>query len=446
MYDPLIDKAIPTGQQAPSSLWAERQAKPSYPQLNNNITTEVVIIGGGFTGLSAALHLVEQYGVDVALFEANQPGWGCSGRNGGFVLPGTGRLSVAKMHKRWGQETTAGIYAENLASVDTVKAFIDAGINCDVQAGGYLKLAHTQRKTQALHQQARVFSDTYDDKIIPLSQAQVAAEYIASTEQYGGIYHPNAFGVNPWKLAQGLANRAAASGARLFGSTPVLNAEFNNGKHLVYTPYGNVEANQLILATNAYGPNKLHASLYNRNFPVMSSILVTQPLASEQLNKLRMRSGLMVMDTRSLKYYYRILADGRLLFGGRGAIAGHDADSVKSKQNLLNGLKMTFPDLGDINIGNFWSGWVNISMDDYPRIYHDKATATSYSAGYCGAGLAFSIQAGKRLAQQLYEPNTLPQLPYYQTPLVKYPLAPMRRLALRSLYWWESVKRAIGAD
>ncbi|MDM7860258.1 FAD-dependent oxidoreductase [Alteromonas sp. ASW11-36] len=446
MYDPLLDNTIPADQRAPTSLWAEDQAQPSYPQLTQDINIDVAIIGGGFTGLSAAFHLVEQYGVNVALFEANQPGWGCSGRNGGFVLPGTGRLSVAQMHKRWGEETTAGIYAENLASVDTVKAFIDAGIVCDVQAGGYLKLAHTQRKTEQLHQQARVFSDTYNDKIIPLSQAQVAAEYIASTEQYGGIYHPNAFGVNPWKLAHGLAKRAAVSGARIFGNTPVLNTEFSNGKHLIYTPNGNVEANQLILATNAYGPNKLHASLYNRNFPVMSSILVTQPLTKEQLDKLQVRDGLMVMDTRSLKYYYRILADGRLLFGGRGAIAGRNADSVKSKQNLLNGLKMTFPELGNVKIGQFWSGWVNISMDDYPRIYHDKATATSYSAGYCGAGLAFSIQAGKRLAQQLYEPETLPKLPYFQTPLKKYPVAPMRRTVLHTLYWWEGLKRVVGLD
>ncbi|WP_371194871.1 NAD(P)/FAD-dependent oxidoreductase [Glaciecola sp. SC05] len=447
MYDPIKDPIPPADQTLPNSYWASdasnKRSPLNYRQLQGHEQSDVVIIGAGYTGLSCALELSQKYNVSCTVVEANQPGWGCSGRNGGFVLPGTGRLSVQQMTKRWNKKTSQNIYAEYLRSIATVKGFIADGIECDDTAGGYLKLAHKPSLVSSLHDQARALSDDYGDSIIALTKADIAAEYLSGTPAYGGIYYPNAIGINPWLFCQGLAKRVEQAGASIFGASPVISCERKQSKHIVRTELGSIEAKTLIVATNAYGQRRLHPVLTDRTFPVVSSIIVTEPLNQEQLMRISMKAGLMVMDTRALKYYYRVLPDNRLLFGGRGAVYGKDADNKKYLNALKQGLFATFPQLSDIDISHFWSGWVSVSLDDSPRIFHDKSENMLYSAGYCGAGLAFSIQAGKRLAQLLVEPNTLPDLPYWKTPLQRFPLAALRRPALRAFYAWEGIKNTI---
>lgn len=257
---------------------------------------------------------------------------------------------------------------------------------------------------------------------------------------HGGVFYPKAFGVNPWLLSQGIAKQASASGATILGNTAVVTCKRQNHKHYIQTSSGLVIAKQLIIASNGYGQRKLHKNMTDRMFPVLSSILVTPPLSEQQLQSVGMRAGLMVMDTRSLKYYYRLLPDNRLLFGGRGAIAGKDANTYVSQQKLLAGLRATFSQLHNIEIEQFWSGWVSVSLDDYPRIHHNLTNKLAYSGGYCGSGLAFSIQAGKRLSQQLCAPNELPNLPYFRSPLKRFPLAGLRRTVLQGFYMWEALK------
>jgi glycine/D-amino acid oxidase-like deaminating enzyme len=447
MYDPIVDTVMPVGQDKPTSFWAlnSDSPHPTYPHSNTDIETDVAIIGGGYTGLSAALHLSKTHKVDCTLLEANHPGWGCSGRNGGFVLPGTGRLSVQQITNRWGKSKAQAIYSDYLSSVDDVKLIIEQskmqhGLDCQMTDGGYLKLAHKASFVEKLHAQAHLLNTDYGDAIIPLSGAEIEQDYLSGMPSYGGVFYPKAFGVNPWLLSQGIAKQASAAGAKIIGNTAVLTCKRQNNKHYIQTNHGVVTAKHLIVATNGYGLRKLHTNLTDRMFPVLSSILVTPPLSQEQLQSIGMRAGLMVMDTRPLKYYYRLLPDNRLLFGGRGALSGKNANTHKSQQQLLSGLRATFSQLGDIEIDQFWSGWVSVSLDDYPRIHHDRAAKLSYSGGYCGSGLAFSIQAGKRLSQQLCAPSELPDLPYFTTPLKRFPLASCRRTALQAFYMWEGLK------
>lgn len=442
MYDPLVDKVIPSNNRHPDSFWVS-EAKQQYPRLENDIETEVAIIGAGYTGLSTAYHLARDYQQACIVIDANQPGWGCSGRNGGFVLPGSGRLSAAQMSKKWGDDTTKLIYQEFLDSVDSVRSIIDSGISCERQNGGYIKLAHKPALLNSLHQQAIEHSSKYQDAAIILSKKQVKEEYLGGVTSAGGIYYPKAFGINPWSFCHGLADFAHKQGVKIFGNTPLISSSKIGGnkisKHVLHTPGGKIHANTIIIASNAYHQNHLFPILKNKTFPVISSILVTKPLSDAQLALLAMRSGLMVMDTRPMKYYYRLLPNNRLLFGGRGAITGKKANDKKYQMILLKGLSETFPSLHKVEIEKFWSGWVNISFDDYPRIHHDKAQNIMYSGGYCGAGLAFSVQAGQRLAQLLHEPLTLPPLPFWQSGLKRYPFPQFRRLALRGLYAYSSL-------
>lgn len=443
MYDPLVDAAPPSDQNQPDSFWVSGKSADAYSPLSGSHKTDVVIIGGGYTGLSCAVNLAEQYGIECTVIEANQPGWGCSGRNGGFVLPGTGRLSVKQMRERWGKPVSQAIYAEYLESIDSVTQLIDEGIDCERVAGGYLKLAHKPSLVKGLHEQAQELAADYGDSILSLSAHDIATKYLSGTQAYGGIYYPNAFGINPWLLCQGIAKKAASAGVNIVGNSAVIDCQRVKQKHVLRTETASITANTLIVTTNGYGQRHLHDGLKDRTFPVISSIIVTEPLTPQQLNDVGMSIGLMVMDTRPLKYYYRILPDNRLLFGGRGAIEGKQASHAKYREALKNGLVATFPSLHNIKISAFWSGWVSVSFDDYPRVYHDKANKTLYSAGYCGAGLAFSIQAGKRLAQLHCAPKQLPELPFWQSPLQKFPLAFARRPALKAFYAWEAFKRKV---
>lgn len=448
MYDPLVEQTIPINQGAPDSVWAatKRDTVQKFPSLRQDVNTDVAIVGGGYTGLSAALHLSKTYNVNCTVIEANQPGWACSGRNGGFVLPGTGRLSVAQMINKWGKNAAQAIYSDYLKSVDNV-AEIAANINekhkidCEVAKGGYLKIAHKKSLLAGLHAQANVLSDEFGDAAIPVSAQQIKHQYLAGTESFGGVYYPKAFGINPWLLCQGLAQLAVGAGASIYGNTALLSHFRQNKIHHIQTNTGLIRAKHLIWATNAYLPKRQSPLLKNRMFPVLSSVLVTDVLTNKQLEAIGMHSNLMVMDTRPLKYYYRLLPDNRLLFGGRGKVSGNNANAPKQQKALLAGLLSTFPQLAPIAVNYFWSGWVSISLDNYPRIYHQKQENTLYSGGYCGAGLAFSIQAGERLAQLLCEPESLPNLPYFESPLKRFTLPFLRRSALRGMYLFEALKQ-----
>lgn len=448
MYDPISDASMPTTFKRPDSFWAAantEQTQLFLPQ-SADIETDVAIIGGGFTGLSTALHLRKDFGVSCTVIEANQPAWGASGRNGGFVLPGTGRLGVKQLEQKWGKQSAQAIYHDYLESVDNVKALVDTTGNssqriaCDYSQGGYLKLAHKPELVEGLHAQANLLSSDFGDAIVALNSKQIKAQYLQGATAYGGIYYPNAFSVNPWKLCQGIAQSAHQHGAQILGNTAVLSTEYKHAEHHIHTNNGVIKAKRLVLASNAYGLRKLHSAIKDRMFPVMSSILVTKPLTDQQLALIGMHKGLMVMDTRTLKYYYRLLPDKRLLFGGRGPITGKEANKTHSKTQLLAGLRATFQQLEGLEIDHFWSGWVSVSLDDYPRIYNDKNHNVFYSGGYCGAGLAFSIQAGKRLAQLMCAPHELPKLPYWKTPLKPFPVAGLRRSALRAFYAFEAIK------
>lgn len=445
IYDPLVDHAIPANQPYPNSTWVTEQKK-QYPKLEDDIETEVAIVGAGYTGLSTAYHLATKYKQKCIVIDANQPGWGCSGRNGGFVLPGSGRMSASQMTKKWGESTTRLIYQEFMDSVDAVNELISSGINCQRQNGGYIKLAHKTSKLESLHQQAIDHSAMYKNAIIPLTKTQIKNEYLGGVDSAGGIYFPKAFGINPWLFCHGLAELTHKQGVKIFGNTPLtacVDKQSTNGnKHVLHTPNATIRANTLVIASNAYHPNKLFPILKNKTFPVISSIIVTKPLNYEQRAILNMRKGLMVMDTRPMKYYYRLLPNNCLLFGGRGAVTGKHANDKKYRLLLEKGLFETFPNLQNVVVDKFWSGWVNISYDDYPRIHHNTAQNVLYSSGYCGAGLAFSVQAGKRLAQLLHAPHTLPSLPFWQSELKTYPLSKMRRVALHGLYALTKLRRA----
>ena len=452
MYDPLHDKSPGCGAPYPKSYWAENadvetNAPASDGQINQDVDVDVAIIGAGYTGLSCALHLAREHGIKAHVLEANQTAWGCSGRNAGFILKSSGRKSYSDMAQKWGEEVMRGIYDEMCAGVETVKSLIAEGIDCDVQTRGFLKVAHKPSKLAELISQAKLQQKTFagikNSDVEILTRNEVRQQYMDDKNAYGAIRYQDGFGLNPLKLAWGYQRLAREAGAKVHTSSPVLDILDEGHQQKLITPQGVVTAKKIVIATNGYTPKGFHSLTTDRTLPVLSQIIVTEPLSEQQLADCNFLTSNVVMDTRALKYYYRKLPDNRILFGGRGAITGKSADDPYYAQRLLAVLKTSFPPLAKLNYQYAWSGWICMSLDDLPHIYQNPKKNVFYSMGYCGSGVSFSVQAGKRLAEKVAEKGIDPKienLPLYNCELPKFPFAPLRRVGQWGYFHYGKVK------
>jgi len=429
MYDPLHDKSPGCGETYPKSYWANvsGEAPKHDGAITEDIDVDVAIIGAGYTGLSCALHLARDHGIKAHVLEANQTAWGCSGRNAGFILKSSGRKSFTTMQKQWGEEVMRGIYDEMAAGVETVNQLINEGINCDVQEKGYIKVAHKANKMSELVSLAKLQKQMFGYDVQVLSKDELHQNFMADQNAYGAIRYQDSFGLNPLKLAWGYQRLARESGAKVHCSSPVTDWHEETSFQRLITPQGEVKAKKVVIATNGYTPKGFNTLVADRTLPVLSQIIVTEPLSDEQIAACNFLTENVVMDTRMLKYYYRKLPDNRILFGGRGAITGKSADDPYYAQRLLSVLKTSFPSLQSLNIAHAWSGWICMALDDLPHIYQNDRKDIFYSMGYCGSGVSFSVQAGKRLADKVAE-RMVPDLPLYNRALPKFPLAPLRRV------------------
>ncbi|MFD2164894.1 FAD-binding oxidoreductase [Thalassotalea euphylliae] len=441
MYDPLHDLSPGQNTPYPDSYWANisGSAPTSNGELQSDIDADVVIIGAGFTGLSCAYHLAKAHGIHAVVLEANQTAWGCSGRNAGFVLKSSGRKPFSAMAKDWGEEVMRGIYQEMSAGAETVNALIAEGIDCDRQAPGYLKVAHKPSKLQELVDLAEIQAKQFGYQVEVLTKEQVRQQFMDDQNAYGAIRYHDGFGLNPLKLAWGYQSLAQKAGAMVYTGSPVIDWQQQGTRHTLKTPKATVTASKVVLATNGYTPKGFHAAVNNRFLPVLSQIIVTEPLTEEQLAACNWQTNNVVMDTRALKYYYRKLPDNRILFGGRGAITGKGAEDPYYANRLLSVLKQSFPALHALRYDYAWAGWICMSLDDIPHIYHDEKQQVFYSMGYCGAGLAFSAQGGKRLAERVAE-KKVPDLPIFNKPLPTFPFAPLRRVGQWGYFQYGKVK------
>jgi glycine/D-amino acid oxidase-like deaminating enzyme len=430
MYDPLHDKNPGPNQPYPASYW-HAHTQTSWPQCADALPeqADIVVIGAGYTGLNAALELAERFQQRVVVVEANQLGWGCSTRNAGFAMPGAGRLGYVAWKKRCGEAVAQAIQNEYQLAFERLERHLQACPDqLQVQRGGYLKIAHKAAAIGELEQQYRALCQ-YEPSTNWLDYDAIQAR-VKSPQAFAAIHFPQSFGVNPLLLLASVARQAVAAGATLVENAPVEHWQtLSNGQHQLTTPRGSIVANKVIVATNGYTPNHLHPAIHGRSLPVLSSVLVTRQLTDAERAAIGVAPHELVMDTRTLKYYFRLLPDGRLLFGGRGAIRGKDAHKERYQRHLLSALADTFPALKQLSHEKpeySWSGWVSVALDDYPRIYSSAANVFT-SMGYCGAGVTFTQLAGQRVAE-LAMGEKLPALPFYESPLPKFPLPQLSRL------------------
>ena len=392
---------------------------------------DAVVIGGGFTGLSAALALAKS-GASVALLEAGRVAAGASGRNGGHVNNGTAH-DFAGLASSLGLDQARRLYHAFDAAVDTVERIVrEEAIDCSFRRCGKIKLA---AKPQHFDKLAAGFEILHreadpDTRLIP--REGIRAE-VGSDLYYGGLVYEKSAQMHMGRFGAGLATAAARAGARIFEATPVTGLRRLHGRaHRIETPRGTIEAAQVLVAT---GPSQQgpFGFFRRRIVAVGSFIIATEPLSKDQLDSIMpgRRNG---TTSRIIGHYFRVSPDNRLIWGGRARFAmSNPTSDAKSGRVLEAGLHAAFPQLGRPRIDYCWGGLVDMTADRLPRAgEHDGLL---YSMGYSGHGAQMSVHMGQAMAAVMggrAEANPLRELPW---PVVPGHFGPAWFLPLVGIYF-----------
>lgn len=435
-YDPLVSETG-RGQAYAPTYWVGTAGPPPQDDgpVDRDFDADVVVIGSGFTGLVTALNLAQEHGVKAVVLEANGVVWGCTSRNGGQGQNASGRLYRSQWIERWGLDTAKRLDAEIHGGFEYWKSLVDT-IDCDAQPGGHLYTAHRPKKMVFLENECRVMKEVFGYATRMLSREELHERYVADQEAAGALYEPDGVGVHPLKLAFGYIRKARALGVKIHPASPVLGWETINGVHHLRTPGGVVRARRVAVATGGYTPKGLHKALNNKIMPILSNSMVTRVLTPDERAEAGLKSTTFITDTRTLRFYYRLLPDGSMQIGSRSALTGADAQNNRHLELLKEGLYRKFPSLRNIPVAYSWWGWVDVSHDMMPRITQpDPKEQIFYAFGYGGNGVSFSAHAGRRLAERIMgKKGGQWDLPIYNSPLPGHLFAPFRRLGQAMLY------------
>jgi glycine/D-amino acid oxidase-like deaminating enzyme len=359
---------------------------------------DVVVIGGGFTGLSAALELGKR-GIPVTVLEAGRVAGEASGRNGGQCNTGLAH-DYAALAERIGADNARDFYRAYESAVATVASIVsEEQIDCDFFRGGKIKLA---AKPQHFDKLARTYESLLRnvDSDVELIPPERIREEVGSDGFYGGLVQRNGAQMHMGKFGVGLAQAAARHGARIFEHTPVTGLKRLDGERYdVVTERGTIRAGRVLVATGAsqIGPLQWFR---RRIAPVGSFIVVTEPLSTAQLDELLPKRRAYV-TTRNIGNYFRATADNRLLFGGRARFAmSNPRSDEKSGRILRAGLASYFPELADVRLDYCWGGLVDMTADRLPRAGQHEGLF--YSIGYSGHGVQMSVHMGRVMADVMF--------------------------------------------
>lgn len=444
MYDPLVHPFPDRNQPDPDSYWlkvSERSPDDNGPIVGDS-SVDVAIIGGGYTGLSAALALARDHGIKATLLEARSSAWGCSGRNGSFARISGGRVPWSSLVKTYGADVAKAYFNELSQGLDTVRDLIaTGGIECDKQPDGVYKVATFGGHAAALRREEKLYNDIlgYPARYVEASGLRGVHE---GPETHGALYLPDGFSLNPLELARGLHRVARSHGARIHTNSPVTDWITEGDTHRLVTPTGTVRAKRVIVATNGYTSSQLHARLTARVLPIHSQIIVTTPMSDAQVEA-SLPSEKCMFDTRELLFYYRRLPDNRILFGGRSAISGKDAVAPRHRQYLYDAMTRKFPALGGIAVEHWWGGWVAVTRNSLPFCYQVPAMGDVFTAGgYAGSGVSFSIHLGTKLALMAAGRPFETGASFLKREPERYPFASFIRLGQWMAYRWLHAKDA----
>ena len=433
------------------SLWFDQldEALTPRPALSGDIEVDVAIVGAGFTGLWTAYYLqAADPSLRIALLEKEIAGFGASGRNGGWcsaLYP----VSAATLADEHGRDAAIAQYAAMRATVNEVlRVVADERIAADAAHGGTVVLARNQ--VQLSRAVDEVAESAEYDLGTALLDADAARGRLAATQVVGGTFTPNCAAVQPAKLARGLARVVTDRGAALYEHTPVVEIQ----PHAALTRTGRVRAEYVVRATEGYTPTL--AGERRTIAPVYSLIIATEPLSDATWDAIGLRERETFSDFRHLIIYGQRSADGRMVFGGRGA-PYHYASRIRPAYDrvpkvfaaLHAELVELFPSLRVARITHRWGGPLGIARDWHASVGLDRATGVAWAGGYVGDGVSTTNLAGRTVTDLILNRDTeLTRLPWVGHRIRAWEPEPLRWLGanagLRAMTWADAAEARRG--
>ncbi len=380
-------------------------------------SADVLIVGGGYTGLAAALTCADA-GASVTVVDAGIPGEGASTRNGG-MFGAHPRLPFETVVARFGIDTARGIYSEaRLAFEHTRDLIAREGIACDFEVTGRIQLAWTRADFEGQKRLAAAVTAVSDIRIDVLERADLASE-IATERYFGAIRFPDHAALNPRRFHDGLLAAALRRGVTVVPGCPVEQVSAQGARFDARTRLGDIRADKVVLATNGYTRGAF-GWIRRRVFPLPSFLIATEPLAPDLLARIAPGRRMMV-ETRARHSYYRLSPDGtRILFGGRAAMVPIGPD--RAARRLHATMTGIWPALRDSRITHSWSGFTGYSFAHLPHV--GVCEGMHYALGYSGSGVALAPWLGAKAALQAlgdprgataYSGTTLATRPFHGT-------------------------------
>ncbi len=377
----------------PRSLYAATAPRaPETAPLDGDLNVQVAIVGAGFTGLSAALHLAEA-GVDTIVLEASQIGWGASGRNGGQVNPGL-KWEPETLERSFGADLGGRMVRLGDEAPGLVFDLIARhGIDCAPRRGGTLRAALSASAETGIRDFQRQWAARGADVV--MADAKGMAKLTGTGAYRAGAHDRRGGQVNPLAYCRGLAAAALKAGARIFTDTPATRLVRGTGGWNLVTPAGRVTAQRVILAANGY-TDDLWPGLRRSIVPVFSSITATEPLPPE-LAATVMPNGVVLYEMSASYVYYRLDDAGRFVMGGRSVLR-QSSDPVDYR-SLIAYATQLFPVLKAVEWTHRWNGQVAVTWDHLPHL-HEPAPGIHIGLGYNGRGVAMATATGRMLARR----------------------------------------------
>jgi gamma-glutamylputrescine oxidase len=379
---------------SPGLSWYEASVpeRPEYPELDGSRQADVVIIGGGYTGLSAAYHLAKQ-GADVVLIEAERFGDGASGRNGGQF--GTGQRTWAEdLEAEYGYERAKALFDVAEEAKAYLLAFAsEHQIDMDY-VPGQISVVHKPRYLKQYERHAELMQSRFNYPHVRFIGRDETAALLGSSRYHGGVYDAGTGHIHPLKLLIGTAKAAKAAGAKLYENTKATGITTASGRVEVATTRGTIVAKNAFIAVNAYG-GTLEPISASHVMPIRSFIGATVPLGNDSPV---IPGGESIDDSRFVVRYFRRSKDGRLLFGGREAYTADNPREIST--HIRRQIAEIYPALGNVEITHAWGGSVGITMPRQPFVREVMPGVIS-AGGYSGHGVMLANFVGKLYADSI---------------------------------------------